>query len=184
MFGWLMAEAARASRRNLIEPVGEFSPALDITLMATVRRRTRSSALYTSPMPPEPSFSMIRYFARAPIASIENHRANKGRNGPLNSPRLGGKNNPPQWVTRVGSSPLDNKPAVCVRRCGRIRRLQLLSCDRLRGKYERPDTQCMRERHPTAELRRRLQNNQFRQTGLDLSRRSVEIRAPVLRRGY
>src|SRR5437867_13280284 len=73
MYGRLNADAAQASRRKHAYPPDVSSPCLYITLIATGRSRARSSPLYTSPIPPEPSFSRILYFVRSPIVFISIH---------------------------------------------------------------------------------------------------------------
>ncbi len=59
MWGWLSAEAARASRRNRSSASG-LSSASGRNFSATFRPRFRSSASYTTPIPPPPSFDRIR----------------------------------------------------------------------------------------------------------------------------
>jgi hypothetical protein len=59
MFGWLRAEAARASTSNRLRVSGCPSTRRAITLMATSRCRRVSRARNTSPMPPAPRRSRI-----------------------------------------------------------------------------------------------------------------------------
>ena len=57
MFGWLIAAAARASRRKLSSSCGSSPSVLFITLIATKRPSDWSIARYTAPIPPVPSCS-------------------------------------------------------------------------------------------------------------------------------
>ena len=55
MFGWLSADAVRASRANRPKASGSRESSSETNLRATGRPRRVSSALYTTPMPPPPS---------------------------------------------------------------------------------------------------------------------------------
>src|ERR1700688_171196 len=55
MLGWFRADAARASRRKRSNANGSCAVSSGRDLRATSRPREVSSALYTTPMPPEPS---------------------------------------------------------------------------------------------------------------------------------
>src|SRR5579864_2084400 len=61
IFGWLSAEAARASCSNLCRRSGSDADDEARTLMATRRLRLLCVARYTSPMPPAPSGDWISY---------------------------------------------------------------------------------------------------------------------------
>src|SRR6516162_4651240 len=60
MLGWLRAEAARASRRKRSKACGSFARSSGKNFRATGRPSSTSSALYTTPIPPPPSFSRMR----------------------------------------------------------------------------------------------------------------------------
>jgi hypothetical protein len=59
MFGWLSADAARASRTSLCRALGSEAARVS-RLMATTRPRRSSSALCMVPIPPSPIFSSRR----------------------------------------------------------------------------------------------------------------------------
>src|ERR1041384_6644992 len=56
-----MVAAARASRRNRSRAFSSRSSASDRNFSATLRSRCRSSARYTSPIPPRPSLRRMVY---------------------------------------------------------------------------------------------------------------------------
>src|ERR1700686_2421976 len=60
MFGWLSAEAAKASRWNRSRAAGSFSISGGRNFSATWRCSLRSSASYTTPIPPPPSCERLR----------------------------------------------------------------------------------------------------------------------------
>src|SRR5260370_2581248 len=60
MLGWFRADAACASRWNRARACGSRATSPGRNLSATKRWRRVSSALYTTPIPPPPSFSMTR----------------------------------------------------------------------------------------------------------------------------
>src|SRR6266481_4228865 len=64
MFGWFKADAARASRWKRSRVWGSFATLSGKNLSATKRPSLASWALYTTPMPPPPSFSMMRYWPK------------------------------------------------------------------------------------------------------------------------
>src|SRR5687768_13420546 len=61
MLGWLSEASIRASRSNRLRRSGSLATLAGSTLTATSRPRRVSWARYTSPMPPTPSWPMIRY---------------------------------------------------------------------------------------------------------------------------
>src|SRR6266849_1627627 len=60
MLGWFRADAACASRWNRARACGSRATSTGRNLSATKRWRRVSSALYTTPIPPSPSFSVTR----------------------------------------------------------------------------------------------------------------------------
>jgi len=60
MFGWLSAEVACASRWNRSRACRSLESSSGRNFKATVRLSVVSSALYTTPVPPPPSFSSMR----------------------------------------------------------------------------------------------------------------------------
>src|SRR2546426_11333647 len=59
MLGWFKADAARASRRNRSSTCGSRASSSGRNFNATKRPSSVSSALYTTPMPPPPSFHAV-----------------------------------------------------------------------------------------------------------------------------
>src|SRR5262247_2382922 len=59
MFGWFNVEAASASRWNRASACGSRATLSGRNFRATKRCRRTSSALYTIPIPPPPSFSIL-----------------------------------------------------------------------------------------------------------------------------
>src|SRR6266403_1994858 len=64
MLGWFKADAARASRWNRSRDCESLAKSSGRNFSATKRPSLVSWALYTTPIPPPPSFSMIRYWPR------------------------------------------------------------------------------------------------------------------------
>src|SRR6266498_1859854 len=77
MLGWVKAETARASRKNL----ARYSfVVVERNFIATRRPSVVSSARYTTPIPPSPSWSMIRYWEIvSPIILLVSSKARQGR---------------------------------------------------------------------------------------------------------
>src|SRR5687767_6815059 len=67
MFGWSRAAAACASRSSRASPRPSVVPGVRI-LMATFRFSRVSSARYTVPIPPAPSFPRISYWPNLEVA--------------------------------------------------------------------------------------------------------------------
>jgi hypothetical protein len=60
MFGWFSADAVCASRANRLIASGSLDSSSETNLSATARCNRLSSALYTTPMPPPPTFPTMR----------------------------------------------------------------------------------------------------------------------------
>src|SRR5215218_7217037 len=72
MLGWFRAAAVRASRSSRARNSSSGATSAGRNFSATMRRSSRSSARYTTPMPPAPHASTTRYRPKvAPIIWIE-----------------------------------------------------------------------------------------------------------------
>src|ERR1700745_2210485 len=64
ILGWFKADAARASRWKRSRDCESLAKSSGKNFSATKRPSLVSWALYTTPIPPPPSFSMMRYWPR------------------------------------------------------------------------------------------------------------------------
>src|SRR5947199_8606195 len=88
MLGWLVAEAACASRRNRCLAPSSWLHCGGRNLSATVPLLFVSSALYTTPIPPPPSLARISYWkTRLPIRGSSGAFVKLKNHGPYTTPR-------------------------------------------------------------------------------------------------